>query len=177
MAPALIATRPKGPGPDDPGPAVQPNDYAKLILAGDRERFYATYPLDIRPTTDDRPFFFHTTKLKDQTSVAFGRAMLFGNGLSALIEDLHERWGRQCIPIQLPISDAQGFHGVVDLVTMEAFHYTPNGDGHGKITGEIPASMAQQAWFRRDSKRSRDMRAKFARSGRKSSEAGRVWRR
>jgi elongation factor G len=68
-----------------------------------------------------------------------------GNGLSALIEDLHERWGRNCVPVQLPISDASGFHGVVDLVTMEAFHYTPNGDGRGKITGEIPASIAQQA--------------------------------
>jgi spermidine synthase len=61
------------------------NDYAKLILAQDREAFYAGYGLDIRPTTDDRPFFFHTTKLKDQTSVAFGRQMLFGNGLSALM--------------------------------------------------------------------------------------------
>ena len=68
-----------------------------------------------------------------------------GGGLSALIDDLHDRWGRQCVPVQLPISDAQGFHGVVDLVTMEAFHYTPNGDGRGKITGEIPASIAQQA--------------------------------
>ena len=68
-----------------------------------------------------------------------------GNGLSALIEDLHERWGRNCVPVQLPISDAGGFHGVVDLVTMEAFHYTANGDGRGKITGEIPASIAQQA--------------------------------
>ncbi|MFZ0743225.1 MAG: elongation factor G [Terracidiphilus sp.] len=68
-----------------------------------------------------------------------------GGGLSALIDDLHERWGRNCVPVQLPISDAQGFHGVVDLVTMEAFYYTPGGDGRGKITGEIPASVAHQA--------------------------------
>src|SRR5579863_7060092 len=68
-----------------------------------------------------------------------------GGGLSALIDDLHERWGRQCVPVQLPISDAQGFHGVVDLVTMEAFFYTPGGNGRGKITGEIPAGIAQQA--------------------------------
>ena len=66
------------------------------------------------------------------------------HGLSALIEDLHERWGRQCVPVQLPISDASGFHGVVDLVTMEAFYYTPNGDGCGKI-GEIPASLTGAA--------------------------------
>jgi elongation factor G len=63
-----------------------------------------------------------------------------GEGLSALIDDLHDRWGRNCIPLQLPISDATGFHGVVDLVAMQAFHYTSNGDGKGK-TGEIPASM------------------------------------
>lgn len=68
-----------------------------------------------------------------------------GGGLSALIEDLHERWGRSCVPVQLPIVDAKGFQGVVDLVTMEAFYYTPNGDGRGKITGEIPASLAAQA--------------------------------
>ncbi len=45
-------------------------------------------------------------------------------GLSALIDGLHERWGRECVPVQLPISDANGFQGVVDLVTMEAFYYT-----------------------------------------------------
>jgi len=60
-------------------------DYRRLILAPDRERFLAEYPLDIRPTTDDRPFFFHTTRLADQFQVAFGKSMLFGNGLSALL--------------------------------------------------------------------------------------------
>ena len=68
-----------------------------------------------------------------------------GGGLSALIDDLHERWGRNCVPVQLPISDAQGFHGVVDLVTMEAFTYTPGGDGHGKVSKEIPANLAADA--------------------------------
>ena len=65
-------------------------------------------------------------------------------GLSALIEDVQERWGRQCVPVQLPISDAGGFHGVVDLVTMEAFYYTPGGDGRGKI-GEVPATLHASA--------------------------------
>jgi spermine/spermidine synthase len=60
-------------------------DYAQLILASDPNQFYAGYRQDIRPTTDDRPFFFHTTKLQDQFDVAFGRTMLFGNGLSALL--------------------------------------------------------------------------------------------
>ncbi len=67
-----------------------------------------------------------------------------GGGLSALIEDLHERWGRTCVPVQLPISDANGFHGVVDLVTMQAYTYEMGGNGQGKIV-EIPASQAGPA--------------------------------
>jgi hypothetical protein len=60
-------------------------DYSRFIQAADRQRFIDGYPLDIRATTDDRPFFFHTTRLSDQFDVAFGRSMLFGNGLSALL--------------------------------------------------------------------------------------------
>ncbi|MGA2834202.1 MAG: elongation factor G [Terracidiphilus sp.] len=73
-----------------------------------------------------------------------------GGGLSALIDDLVDRWGRNCVPVQLPISDAQGFHGVVDLVTMQAYYYTPAGDGRGKVTGEIPASVAADAKTRHE---------------------------
>ncbi len=61
-------------------------------------------------------------------------------GLSAMIDDLSERWGRQCLPVQLPIVDEGGFKGVVDLMTLEAFQYTPNGDGRAKSI-EIPASL------------------------------------
>jgi len=60
-------------------------DYRRLILADNRQRFLSSYPLDESATTDDRPFFFHTTRLRDQLQVAFGRSMLFGNGLSALM--------------------------------------------------------------------------------------------
>ena len=73
-----------------------------------------------------------------------------GGGLSALLDDIQDRWGRTCVPVQLPISDAQGFHGVVDLVTMEAYYYTPGGDGRGKVTGEIPASVAADAKTRHE---------------------------
>jgi elongation factor G len=73
-----------------------------------------------------------------------------GGGLSALIDDIHERWGRNCVPVQLPISDANGFHGVVDLVTMQAYTYTPGGDGRGKVSAEIPAALAADAKARHE---------------------------
>ena len=65
-------------------------------------------------------------------------------GLSALMEDLHERWGRTCVPVQLPITGPDGFHGVVDLVTMQAFFYETNGNGTGRI-GEVPSGLLAQA--------------------------------
>src|ERR1700761_7923986 len=42
---------------------------------------------------------------------------------------LRSRFGRNLIPVQLPIANGNGFEGIVDLVTMEAFYYKPNGDG------------------------------------------------
>jgi hypothetical protein len=84
----LYAPGTEGPIAPPPGEWVEGTEtaaYAKLIVAPDRDAFYASYDQDIRPTTDDRPFFFHTTKLEDQLDVAFGRSMLFGNGLSALL--------------------------------------------------------------------------------------------
>jgi hypothetical protein len=80
-----LAGEPPAPLPTDWVDGMETADYPRLILAPDREKFYRDYQQDIRPTTDDRPFFFHTTKLEDQFQVAFGRTMLFGNGLSALL--------------------------------------------------------------------------------------------
>ena len=64
--------------------------------------------------------------------------------LEKTLEAMRSRYGRHLVPVQLPIMDDKGFQGVVDLVTMKAFSYTPNGDGNGKI-GDIPASMAEEA--------------------------------
>jgi elongation factor G len=57
---------------------------------------------------------------------------------------LQEKWGRQVARLQLPIVDGNGFHGVIDLITMKAFTYKPDGDGHG-TTGEIPGALQADA--------------------------------
>src|ERR1700735_5575981 len=58
-------------------------------------------------------------------------------GRMRMIELLQETWGRQVVPVQLPIVDQHGFHGVVDLITMKAYFYKPEGDGSGEV-GKIP---------------------------------------
>jgi elongation factor G len=65
-------------------------------------------------------------------------------GRMQMLENFQQRWGRQVAPVQLPIVDEKGFHGVVDLVTMQAFLYEPNGSGHGEA-GKIPDVMAADA--------------------------------
>ena len=67
-----------------------------------------------------------------------------GMGRERMIEDMQGKWGRQVVPVQLPIVDQHGFHGVVDLVTMKAFFYEPDGDGRGQI-GEIPGPLNASA--------------------------------
>jgi len=64
--------------------------------------------------------------------------------VESTLEALRARYGRAVVPVQLPIANGKGFEGVVDLVTMEAFYYSPGGDGQGKI-GEIPSEMQAPA--------------------------------
>src|SRR5579872_4708044 len=57
---------------------------------------------------------------------------------------LQQVFGRGAVPVQLPIGSEKSFRGVIDLVTMKALVYTPDGDGKAKVE-EIPADMAEEA--------------------------------
>jgi elongation factor G len=61
-----------------------------------------------------------------------------------VLESVQANFGRTAIPIQLPIGSEREFKGIVDLVQMKAYTYTPDGDGKGK-EGEIPADLAAAA--------------------------------
>src|SRR5277367_5293178 len=60
------------------------------------------------------------------------------------LKSLQDVFGRGVVPIQLPIGQEKNFKGVVDLITMQALTFTPDGDGKAKV-GEIPAEMAEEA--------------------------------
>ncbi|HEY0161478.1 MAG TPA: elongation factor G [Edaphobacter sp.] len=61
-----------------------------------------------------------------------------------MMETMQTRWGRQVVPVELPIVDEGGFRGVVDLVTMKAYLYSSSGSGRGEA-GEIPAAMEEDS--------------------------------
>ena len=60
------------------------------------------------------------------------------------LESVQKVFGRNCVPLQLPIGSERDFKGVVDLIRMKAFTYTADGDGKGKES-EIPADLAGAA--------------------------------
>jgi len=60
------------------------------------------------------------------------------------LKSVQEAFGRAVVPLQLPIGAEKQFRGVVDLLSMKALLYTPDGDGRSKVE-EIPAEMASAA--------------------------------
>src|SRR6202522_96516 len=60
------------------------------------------------------------------------------------LDSIQQVFGRGVVPIQLPIGWEKGFRGVVDLITMKALIYTPDGNGLAKIE-EIPQALADEA--------------------------------
>ena len=60
------------------------------------------------------------------------------------IESVAQRLSNKAIPIQLPIGKADTFEGVIDLITMKAYHFEGE-KGVDVVEGEIPANMQAQA--------------------------------
>jgi elongation factor G len=60
------------------------------------------------------------------------------------LESLVNAFGRQVVPVQIPIGSEKSLKGVIDLVTMKAYTYDMGGNGKGK-EGPIPAELEAAA--------------------------------
>lgn len=43
----------------------QPTPFRQLLTTGNKTAFFANYPFDVRPVSDDQPFFFYTVQPRD----------------------------------------------------------------------------------------------------------------
>ena len=60
------------------------------------------------------------------------------------LEGLQKRFGKNIVPIQLPIGEEKDFKGIIDLVSMKAYRYAA--DGSGKFeAGDIPEELKSEA--------------------------------
>jgi elongation factor G len=60
------------------------------------------------------------------------------------LENIHAVFGRNAVPIQLPVGRERDFRGVVDLIRMKCYLYEPGGNGQGLET-DIPGDAAEAA--------------------------------
>jgi elongation factor G len=60
------------------------------------------------------------------------------------VESLVELFGRNVVALQMPIGTEKGFRGVIDLVSMKAHLYNPEGDGKATIEN-IPDALKAEA--------------------------------
>jgi elongation factor G len=61
-----------------------------------------------------------------------------------VLESVQSAFGRNVIPLELPIGKEKSLSGVIDLVRMKAYTYDLGGNGKGK-EGEIPANLKDAA--------------------------------
>src|SRR5271169_4990727 len=60
------------------------------------------------------------------------------------MESLQQLFGRTVVALQMPIGSEKGFRGVIDLVSLKAHLYTPDGDGKATIEN-IPDALKDDA--------------------------------
>ncbi len=127
---------------DTPGYSTFINETKSSLIAADASLIVVDAAAGVQVVTEkvwdyateyDQPRAF-VLNWMDRDLASFERAL----------GSLEQVFGRGVVPIQLPIGSERGFRGVVDLVTMKALFYTPDGDGKGKIQ-EIPAALADEA--------------------------------
>jgi len=66
------------------------------------------------------------------------------SSFSRTLDALQKKFGKNIVPIQLPIGDEKDFKGVVDLVSMKACVYSADGSGKYDTT-DIPADLKSDA--------------------------------
>lgn len=60
------------------------------------------------------------------------------------LEALQKKFGKNIVPIQLPIGEEKDFSGVIDLVAMKAYRYATDGSGKFDLI-DIPADLKASA--------------------------------
>ncbi|HEX4136595.1 MAG TPA: elongation factor G [Bryobacteraceae bacterium] len=127
---------------DTPGFNMFVNDARATLVAADAAIVVVDAVSGVEPHTEKMWGIAEEFKLPraivinklDRDRASFERAL----------ESIHSRFGRAAVPVQLPIGSDKDFKGVIDLIRMRAYFYTPDGDGRSK-EAEIPAEYAEAA--------------------------------
>lgn len=66
------------------------------------------------------------------------------SSFSRALESVQNVFGRAAVPVEIPIGAERDFRGVIDIIEMKAYIYTPDGDGKA-TEAPIPENMQSSA--------------------------------
>ncbi len=112
--------------------AVRAADAAVLVVSAASGVEVATERMWDYAKQIDQPVLLHLNKLDRENALADG-----------VVESLKKSFGREVVPVQLPIGQEHDFAGVVDLVTGKAYRYTFDGDGKAE-PADPPAELEDE---------------------------------
>ena len=61
------------------------------------------------------------------------------------MDDVHNKFGVECIALQIPIGEGQDFEGIIDLLSMKELRWNTDDDGETIVESEIDSSRIEQA--------------------------------
>ncbi|MGH9611882.1 MAG: elongation factor G, partial [Bryobacteraceae bacterium] len=127
---------------DTPGYNIFINDTKASLIAADSALVLVDGVAGVEVQTEKVWSFADEFKLP--RAVVINKLDRERSSFERALESVQEIFGRAAVPIHLPVGSEKDFKGVIDLIRMKAFTYTPDGDGKGKEE-DIPAAMQEAA--------------------------------
>ncbi len=127
---------------DTPGYNIFINDTRAALVAADAALVVVDGVAGVEVQTEK--VWSYADAYKQPRAVIINKLDRERSSFERALASVQEAFGRTVIPVQIPIGSERDFKGVVDLVRMKAYTYTPDGDGKGKES-DIPADLADAA--------------------------------
>jgi elongation factor G len=127
---------------DTPGYNIFINDTRASLVAADAALVLVDGVAGIEVQTEKVWAFANDFKLP--RAIIINKLDRERSDFQRTLDNVQEVFGRAAVPVQIPIGSEREFTGVIDLIRMKSYTYTPDGDGKGK-EGEIPANLAEAA--------------------------------
>ncbi len=127
---------------DTPGYNIFINDTRGALVAADAALVVVDGVAGVEVQTEK--VWSYSNDYKLPRAVVINKLDRERSSFERALASVQETFGRTAIPVQIPIGAERDFKGVVDLIRMKAYTYTPDGDGKGKES-DIPADLAEAA--------------------------------
>jgi elongation factor G len=127
---------------DTPGYNIFLNDTKSALLAADAVLLVVDGVAGVEVSTEK--VWSYAEEFRLPAAIVVHKLDRERSSFERTVESVHAAFGRQAVPVQLPIGAEKDFRGVIDLIRMRAYTYKPGGSGKGS-EGDIPSEYQEAA--------------------------------